>query len=415
MQTPILPVTQFATVCLFALPVMALTTSFGMALLQLIMLLASVHLMRTGMTGWYCRHFHELRWLIAAFAGYFLLSLLRTLIHHQGLSSLDGPLRMILALSCIGFVAMLRPQIRYFWLGLYLGTIGACLIALVQRFIVGMERADGYTHHPITFGNLSLAMGLLSCCALAGWTREQGKWLPLLALACGLAGTILSGSRGSWLALLLIAPLLFAARARIGRLVLICAAALVLAYQVPATGISHRAQEAVSEVQLYLGKQDATTKVGIRLELWKASWLIFSDHPWLGAGRDQFHPALQQLAAQGRLQQSPALQFSSSHNDALHFLATGGLLDFSFLLLLYGAPLAFFLRILNAGQTDKHAPALAGVVLVLCFIGFGLTDVMFWLMMPKVFYVMMVCVLAGFCLAGSAWDDSDRNEVAHGY
>ncbi|MBI3229278.1 MAG: O-antigen ligase family protein, partial [Burkholderiales bacterium] len=179
-------------------------------------------------------------------------------------------------------------------------------------------------------------------------------------------------------------------------------AVLALAYVVPATGVAHRVDEALSDIQRYMRNQDATTSVGIRLELWKASWMMLSDHPWLGVGRDQFRPALLALAAQGRLPLSPALEFSSSHNDALHFLATGGLLDFSFLLLLYGAPLVFFARVWRQAQQQadhvRAEAALAGLVLVLCFIGFGLTDVMFWLMMTKVFYVMMVGVLAGFCL-----------------
>jgi hypothetical protein len=178
-------------------------------------------------------------------------------------------------------------------------------------------------------------------------------------------------------------------------------ALFALAYSIPATGVAHRIAEAVSDVSLYFAQGNATTSVGIRLELWKASWIMFSSHPILGVGRDQFFPTLQMLAQQGVLPVSPALEFSSSHNDILHFLATGGLLDLSFLLFMYGAPLRIFLAVLNhpEGRSSSAAPvALAGVFLVMCFIGFGLTDVMFWLMIPKVFYGMMVCVLIGFCL-----------------
>ena len=39
------------------------------------------------------------------------------------------------------------------------------------------------------------------------------------------------------------------------------------------------------------------------------------------------------------------------------------------------------------------------MLLVICFIVFGLTDVMFWLMITQAFYAAMVCVLVGFCLA----------------
>ncbi len=417
MQTPILPASPettpgrlFATACLFALPTVALTTSFGMTLIQLIILITSGLLMRTGLLRWYRQNWQDLSFLIIAFVGYFAISLGRTLVDFHGLSSVDGPLRMVFALSCIGFVAWLRPSIRYFWLGLCLGAIGGCLIALAQRFLIGMERAQGYTDLSITFGDLSLAMGLLASCALAGWPKEWRSWsfLPPIALACGIVGTILSSSRGAWLALPLVVPLLFAARVHFGRpfpaTAVLTLTLLVVAYCLPATGLAQRFQEALSDVQETGNVGETVTTGGIRLVLWKASWMMFADHPLLGVGRDQFRPAIQQLAEQGRLPDSPALPYalalSSSHNDALHFLATGGLLDFTFLLLLYGAPLVFFRRVLRGGFIDAQGPALAGLVLVLCYIGFGLTDVMFWLMRPRVFYVMMVCVLAGFCLTG---------------
>ena len=397
---PPTPRQQWANVCLFALPVLTLSTSFGLALMQLLMLISVIYFARDGLAAWYRDNARQFAWISLAFLGYFAISCVRASFSHKPLSQLDGPLRMVFALSCIGFVAWLKPQIRYFWLGLCLGCIAACAIALVQRFYVGMERVDGYTHHPITFGDLALAMGLISLCAMTSWRGSKWQFLPPIALICGLISSVLSASRGGWLALILLTPLLlFIGQARRGKLLAIASltAMLLLAYQIPA--VTHRVQEAVSDVRLYAAKADATTSVGIRLELWKASWIMFQEHPWLGVGRTQFHASLQDLAARGQLQQSPALTYSSSHNDALHFLATGGLLDFSFLLLLYGAPLAFFVRMLKHGTAASRAPAWAGVILVLCFIGFGLTDVMFWLMMPKVFYVMMVGVLSGFCLS----------------
>lgn len=391
---------SLATLCLFALPVMALTTSFGMALLQLLMLL-TVLTLGARFLPWYLQQAREWRWLGLAFAGYFLLSAVRAFAAGPGWAGIDGPSRMLLALSCIGFVGVLRPKLHYFWLGLCLGTIGAGLLALVQKFYVGMVRVDGYTHHPITFGNLALLMGLMSLCALPAWQQSRLRYLPPLALAAGLLASVLSASRGGWLALFLLAPLLLLARgSRQARLVWQGLAGLALAVLalclLPGNPVTPRIALAFTEVQQYWVQQDATTSVGIRLELWKASWLMFAEHPWLGVGRDAFHSSLQELAARGLLADSPALEFASSHNDALHFLATGGLLDFSFLLMLYGAPLAFFLRYRRG---PAQPCALAGLMLVLSFIGFGLTDVMFWLMMPKQFYVMMVCVLAGFCLA----------------
>jgi O-antigen ligase len=391
----------FAACLLLLLPALALTTRFGMGLVQLCLLFS---LLLPPVRAVYVRHFRILAPVLLAFTAYFLVSLWRFFAYQQNLLTLDGPSRLLFGLSCIGFVVCYKPPPRWFCLGLCLGAIGAAVIALVQRFGLGMERVDGFTHHPITFGDLALAQGLLALCTLSELRHTRWAALPWLALVSGLLVSVLSVSRGGWLALPLVAgPLWYYGRALYGRLIPLalatCLALAALAYAVPASGVAQRVQDAVSDVEGYWQHQDATTSVGIRLELWKASWLMFREHPWLGVGRSGFDDALQQLEQQGKLQNSPALTYSSSHNDSLHFLATGGLLDFSCLLLMYGAPLLFFVRVLQQPGPSRSAPALMGLVLVLCFLAFGLTDVMFWLMTPKMFYIMFTSVLIGLCLA----------------
>ncbi|MCE3263844.1 MAG: glycosyltransferase family 9 protein [Pseudoduganella sp.] len=390
-----------ATVLVFALPAFALTTSFGVGLIQAVALLLFAWHFRDGVRDCYRTNWHVLRPMMLAFGAFFLFSLLRMVADSQPLRTLDGPSRMLFGLACIGAFYHLRPQVRHFWLGLCYGTIAAAVLAVLQTQLWGMPRAEGLTHHAITFGDLALAMGLMAICSLN--TSRELRYLPALALLAGIVASALSQSRGGWLALPLVAvPLARYGYQMHGRRMLVAlamaAALCVLAYFVPATGVASRVAEAVSDVQGYLARGDATTSVGIRLELWKASWLMFMEHPWLGVGRDNFDEALRALVAQGTLLPSPALGYSSSHNDLLHFLATGGLLDASLLFAMYIAPFQFFRRMLHAPERGQRPLALAGMVMVLCFVGFGLTDAMFWLMAPKLFYVTMACSLAGICL-----------------
>ncbi|MDQ2989138.1 MAG: O-antigen ligase family protein, partial [Pseudomonadota bacterium] len=374
---------------------------------QLLVLLATAWWWNRGVSAFYAANARAIRLIVIAFAGYFLVSLVRLLVFHEGLHILDGPSRMMFALSCIGFVGFLRPPIRWFWLGLCIGTIGAAAIGLWQWLVLGMDRVEGLTHHPITFGDLSVAMGVMSVCAWSAFRNSRLAFLPVVAMLCGVLASIVSGSRGAWLGLLLVLlPLLKYGSAVHGKRLAYGVGAVLafslLAYSVPATGIAKRVDDAVSEVRQYAATRDATTHVGVRLDLWRASLMMIAEHPLLGVGRDGFRPALLDMARQGRVQQSPALVYSSGHNDVLHTLATGGLVDFVFLMLMYGAPLAFFWKTLYGGAAGRAAPALAGLLLVICFIGFGLTDVMFWLMIPKSFYAMMLCALTGFCLADGA-------------
>jgi O-antigen ligase len=397
----------FSTVLIFLLPALALTTRFGMVLIQLMFLLTAAWLGNKGFSGSYAANARVVGPLVVAFLGYFLISLARMLYFDQDTSTIDGPSRLLFALTCVGVVVLLRPRIEWFWIGLFVGTVSVAVIAAVQWFLLGMERATGFTHHAITFGDLSVAMGVMSLCALSEFRKTRLAWMPIVAMLCGVGAAVLSGSRGSWIGLLLVVfPLLrYGSPAHGKRLwyaVGIALFALVAGYFVPGTGIASRISLAVVEVQRYFATGDATTSVGIRLELWKASLMMVAEHPWLGVGRAEFRPAMLAMAEQGRLQMSPALDFMSAHNDVLHILATGGVVDFAFLLMLYAAPLYLFWTTLQRGGPERAAPALAGLVLVICFIGFGLTDVMFWLMATKVFYAMMVCVLAGFCLMPTA-------------
>ncbi len=406
----------FASSVLFLFPVLALTTRFGLTLIQLLMLVTCLWLSSRDKFGFYRKNFSVLTWILAGFIGFFVVSLGRMLLAGAPFSMLDGPSRVLFGLSCIGFVGMLNPRPRYFWLGLCIGAIAAGLLAMSEQFhfdgLGGVSllriRAEGFTHHAITFGDLSLAMGLMALCALGEFRGSRLALLPVVAVMFGLIASILSGSRGGWMALVFaIFALLRYGRDVHGqvlvRAIFIIVVALVIACLVPQTGVSGRMLEALSDIRLYFSAGNVTTSVGVRLELWKASWLMFLQHPFIGVGRDQFFDSLQLLYQQGQvtLVPNPVIN-SSSHNDILYFLATGGLLDFSFFVLIYGAPLIFFLRRLRNPLCPRRSEALAGLLLVLCFFDFGLTDTMFWLMMPKIFYSMMVCTLIGFCLSSTA-------------
>jgi O-antigen ligase len=62
------------------------------------------------------------------------------------------------------------------------------------------------------------------------------------------------------------------------------------------------------------------------------------------------------------------------------------------------APFLFFLGQMQRGGGARNAPALAGMLLVLSYFSFGLTEVIFWSVRSCMFYAMMLFLLAGLCL-----------------
>ena len=386
------------------LPATALTTNFGVHLTLLLVLLSLGLLARRGLNDFYRTHARALCIIFLGFGGFVLVTLLRMFWFGHPIKVMDGPSRLLFALACIGFVGILRPNIRLFWIGMCVGTIVAAIQGGWQFVVLGEERVTGITHHAITYGDLAVAMGVMAFCALSEFRGTRLAWLPPLGLLCGVLAAVFSGSRGAWLGLLLVLwPMLkYGSRMHgktmrwvVGLVLLACAAG----YLLPQTGIAQRVADAVSDVERYYSVHDASTNVGTRLELWTAAGMMIAEHPILGVGRENFRPTLLAFEKEGRLQHTIALTYSSAHNDVLHTLATGGLLDLVFLLLMYGGPFAFFSRMLHHGPQAAAAPALAGMLLVVLFVAFGLTDVMFWLMRTQAFYATMVCVLAGFCLA----------------
>jgi len=113
---------------------------------------------------------------------------------------------------------------------------------------------------------------------------------------------------------------------------------------------------------------------------------------------DHHRARLAEYGKEGRFD-SRVLELPHMHNDGLQVLVTGGVVGFILWAAALGAPLAFFFRALRDGtRAPQFAVALGGAMVVLGYVGFGLTEVIFWSMKGSLFYALMVFLLMGFCL-----------------
>jgi O-antigen ligase len=148
------------------------------------------------------------------------------------------------------------------------------------------------------FGNLAqpnhfanyIALGLVSLGLLHQQYRLKAGYLALLAVPLLFVMT-LSGSRSSWLYLLMMSGLAwwFARRdARLRPLLRYCLLLLIgfgLMHLIVQLPFMAGASSSTNTVQRLFG-DDASG--GIRLYLWHEAWLMFTQSPWLGAGFGQF-------------------------------------------------------------------------------------------------------------------------------
>jgi O-antigen ligase len=181
-----------------------------------------------------------------------------------------------------------------------------------------------------------------------------------------------------------------------------------VAYAVPETGVRARIQEGVLDVREYRTGGEVNTRVGTRLELWKAAGILIEERPWFGRQDAEVRSRMAELAEEGRLD-SAILDLAHLHNDSLQVMATGGVVGLGFWLMLLVAPLVFFVRQLReAARTSRQrfALALAGLVVVTSYASFGLSEVIFWSVGGSLFYSLMIFLLIGFSL-----NAKDNNEI----
>lgn len=392
--------TVFIHSLIFAFPFLLLITRFGVGLCSFAFLITALVYRRQGWPV-LLRHLTEIRGVLVAFASVLVLALLLGLISGDGrLRDLEKPIRMLAASTVMLTVLACRPSRKALWWGLIAGAVAGAVFIAYQRWVLGVDRPGGLINS-ITFGDIMLCMGLMCLAATLDFAGRSALWPALGALA-GLTGSIASGTRGGWFAIAFSIVLLVryghVLRGRFRKGLAVLALGLVVStYFIPQTGARERIDEGISDVQQYFNGGPTYTSVGIRLELWRSALQLIARHPLLGASIPTVKAEMQELVDSGRAHPY-VLQFEHFHNDILQALVFGGVAG----LLAWGAtlvvPFQFFRRQMHYGGDHLNAPALAGMLLVLSYFSFGLTEVIFWSVRSNMFYAMMLFLLAGLCL-----------------
>ncbi|MBC8211024.1 MAG: O-antigen ligase family protein [Gammaproteobacteria bacterium] len=317
----------------------------------------------------------------------FLTAILTSVVQQVELSRADRFINLILAIPVYLLFKSARINEKYIWLGLLAGTLIAFCVGLYQVFGASQQARATGTVHPIIFGDLSLMMGVLSLAGL-DWFRRHHKvliFIPVLAFVAGLAASVLSLSRGGWVALPFLSVVLIVYLMRylsLKKVILVCMLAVLgvgTVYLMPQSGVQQRVQVTVTNINGYLSSESIkdparATSIGARFEMLQAAIDIFKQHPVLGSGWGEYNDMAQDLVEQGLYNETIAL-FSHPHNQFLSALAKGGLFAFIALILLFFWPaLIFFHYLKQPHEPEKERAALAGMLLLVGFIGFSLSE-----------------------------------------
>lgn len=348
------------------------------------------------------------RWLMTAVV--LMGALLCLEIDPQLPRTIEMPLKYAAALCCVGVVTAFRPSVQAWSAGVVVGAAASGAVALFQTVVLHRQRAGGFTNE-IQYGNLSLLLGLLALVVVLLRGRSWPQWhrvLGGLAVLLGLLGSLLSQSRGGWLALLWLLPLaLWLARRHWrgprGWRVLSLGLLLLLAAAWPfKAALTDRMGQAMDEVQAYRTQGLADSSVGQRLAHWRLAWDMGSDRPWLGWGGQVGYNAEKKNRVATGTHPEILLNFTHAHNEWLDQFAKRGLLGVGVLALFYAIPLALFwptrrreLATPADMRVDMATVRWCGVLVVMSYVGFGMTQVFFSHNSGHMFYVFPLILLYG--------------------
>lgn len=397
---------RVATAALFLVPVLALTVqtgySYGAALLLIGALFSVRHWPRAAQSPW--------TWALAVVMLGMAVLWCVLADPREAWGRWDRPAKYVFGVVCLLFAAQAAPRPRALFWGLLVGCMGAGAVALWQVHVEGIPRATGFpsthTNSAIQWGNLALLMGAMlavQAIALREHLSRIGVTLACLAVLMAFHASLLSQSRGGWLALLLASPVGLYLLWRFYRRVLwrmLGGAAIVLAVLGAANHamLAERWNVMEKEAQVYDAEREAGSSVGQRLEHWRFAWEVGLEKPILGWGMRGYMVEKEKRVAAGQYEPS-ILEFVNAHNELLDMFVKAGIVGVAWLLLLYVVPLCMFwptrARVAAyAHQNDEVraqmlALRLSGVCIPLLYAGFGMTVVFLGPNSGIMFYLFM--------------------------
>lgn len=321
--------------------------------------------------------------IMAIFTAYAAVGIAEAWWDGQGWSGVDKPIRFVLAIPAMLLVMAYPPRLSWLWSGLAVGAICAGGWAGWQKLVLNIDRAQGHTY-VIQFGNLSMLLGIL-CLAGLGWAhvqRHRYAWCGFLALGAlfGILGSLFSGSRGGWVGFPFILLVLYRGYGRHLALRLkVIAVAIIfggatLVYAVPQTGVQPRVLKAFEDIERYASGESRTSSLGARFEMWKGATRLIMEKPLVGWGENGYRQGMLALGDADIVHPWVAERYSHPHNELLDAFAQRGVIGLAALLALYLVPMRLFARHMAAQDFELRSLAVAGVLVPVAYIDFGLSQ-----------------------------------------
>lgn len=340
------------------------------------------------------------KWQIYSYIFYFSLFVLSLFLHGGKSRELDNPSRVLLLIPVLVFLLRIPLKTILLPIVLPIGSFIAGLVALYDKFILHSTMAYSPRTMHIQGGDIAMSLGIFSLVGgLYFWQKTQRKIAALCFIASlfGVTGSILSTARGGWLALpFALIALLWIYRHSLSKrffigVVSLFVVAILGISQMPNNRIIERVESAKTDIQRYWDKQDGSTSLGARFDMWKSVFIMAKEKPIFGWGTQGAAQQRQEMAKSGVINMY-AGEFHHAHNQFLDDLSKRGVIGLLALLSVMLIPLRQFMRRLTSTSPEVKLIATLGTMHISAVMIYCLSQGFFTHNSGNIFYFFLTTV-----------------------
>jgi O-antigen ligase len=167
-------------------------------------------------------------------------------------------------------------------------------------------------------------------------------------------------------------------------------------YQSDNLPVKQRVDTAIDQASNYLSDNKQghfLSSIGLRLEMWKASYLSAKDNNFLGSGENSYRPEIQRLVQEGKVHKS-LVRFVDPHSQYFNTLLDQGIIGLFSLFLIFLIPLKVLLNNLK-DHSQSQISVMFSSVLLLSYMEFMLTISTFEIQIMTLFFAFTLSIFLG--------------------
>ncbi len=274
-----------------------------------------------------------------------------------------------------------------------------------NQYMWGQERITTYFVDPLTFGSLSLMLGILALISINQFGRDTWKikGLKILTFLMAIYLSVKSGSRTGWISLPIVGFLwigifpkkhkyMFSA---LGFIFIIVISGMLFQFS---TVVQQRVTLALSELAEYQWNGlNPVSSIGDRISFIRIAFFLFLQNPLGGWGDSGFQSLLDapQLSEFALPATRNFVLTAGFHNEVMTNMVRSGIWGLLSSVTLFLAPMAFFVSRITSSSVLIRRMAFYGLCFMTCVFVNGMSTEVFNLKFTASFYALMIACLSG--------------------